>query len=345
VDPSASLVSDRLKVLQIHPTRECNLQCVHCYSLSGPGERGGLDPEVLNEVLTDGAQEGYEVASFSGGEPLVYRPLVEILHLAKNLGFITTVTTNGTVVNSVLAGRLKEVVDLLAFSLDGVPESHNRIRASPTAFTRLARGVDCIREIGLPFGYIFTLTLENVHELDWVAQYASDTGASLLQIHPLEEVGRAEDQFPGREPDETENMFAFLQSARLQSLHDDIRIHLDIAVTAEIPPIERVSHPMTKPLADLVNPLVLEPDGVVVPLQYGFTRSLSICNVKEQGIEKAAADWKESKYELFYETMVDAKRSLLDDERTPQLVNWFGWVSQVSRQRFTEELNLKRLHR
>jgi hypothetical protein len=31
------------RVLQIHPTRQCNLQCLHFYSLSGPKLREALE--------------------------------------------------------------------------------------------------------------------------------------------------------------------------------------------------------------------------------------------------------------------------------------------------------------
>src|SRR5260370_16794087 len=63
------------RILQIHPTRRCNLRCLHCYSSSGPEERGELPAALLADALTDAAAEGFTVASFSGGDPLLYRPL------------------------------------------------------------------------------------------------------------------------------------------------------------------------------------------------------------------------------------------------------------------------------
>ena len=37
------------RILQIHPTRRCNLRCLHCYSLSGP-EEGGDHKAIASPV-------------------------------------------------------------------------------------------------------------------------------------------------------------------------------------------------------------------------------------------------------------------------------------------------------
>src|SRR5262249_36380883 len=82
-------------IIQIHPTRRCNLRCLHCYSWSAPEERDQLSTEALTGVIEDAARLGYRVASFSGGEPVLYRGLGTLLALAKSHGLRTTVTTNG----------------------------------------------------------------------------------------------------------------------------------------------------------------------------------------------------------------------------------------------------------
>src|SRR5688572_4355450 len=114
------------RILQIHPTRRCNLRCLHCYSSSGPEEKSRLDAQLLRRALTDASLEGYTVASFSGGEPLMYQPLREVLIHAHEAGMLTTVTSNGMLLDESHLDRLRGAADLLAISLDGVPASHNR---------------------------------------------------------------------------------------------------------------------------------------------------------------------------------------------------------------------------
>jgi MoaA/NifB/PqqE/SkfB family radical SAM enzyme len=82
-------------ILQIHPSLRCNLTCAHCYSSSGPQASEELDPETVCGVISDAAEMGYNVVSVSGGEPLLYAGLEQVLAHAKSLGLFTTITTNG----------------------------------------------------------------------------------------------------------------------------------------------------------------------------------------------------------------------------------------------------------
>ena len=39
------------RFLQVHPTRRCNLRCLHCYSESGPDRRDELPLAYLTDVF------------------------------------------------------------------------------------------------------------------------------------------------------------------------------------------------------------------------------------------------------------------------------------------------------
>jgi MoaA/NifB/PqqE/SkfB family radical SAM enzyme len=291
------------RILQVHPTRRCNLRCLHCYSSSGPEERGELSAALLADALSDAAAEGYAVASFSGGEPLLYRPLPEVLAHARRLGMVTTVTTNGMLLDerrlSALAG-----LDLLAISLDGVPSSHDRMRADPTAFSRMASRLEGLRGAGIPFGFIFTLTQHNLHELEWVTAFAIEQGARLLQIHPLEAVGRAETELPEAPPDGVEGAYALLLAGRLQeAVGDRIQVQLDLmsrrAMAAQPGLFFADEDDPGGPLAERVRPLVIEADGTVAPLEHGFERSLALGSLHQAPLRELAARWLAERYPDF----------------------------------------------
>src|SRR6266567_880068 len=108
---------DSYRVLQIHPTRRCNLCCLHCYSASGPQERDTLSIALLRGAVEDAAKEGYTIAGISGGEPLLYGSLPELLEHAHQCGMITTVTSNGMLLDERRLARLQGRADLLAISL------------------------------------------------------------------------------------------------------------------------------------------------------------------------------------------------------------------------------------
>jgi len=328
-------------VIQIHPTLRCNLRCLHCYSMSGPHRRDELAPGVVSQVLGNAAREGYNVLGVSGGEPLLYEPLPVVLARAKSLGMATTVTTNGTVFTRERLAAVFPVVDLLAISLDGIGAAHNAMRGAPRAFESLVRGLPMVRNSGVPFGFIVTLTLTNAGDLDEIARFAVDNGAALLQIHPLEEVGYARDNLAGRAPDERELAFAFLEAARIQRAYaGQLTVQFDAVdrdIARELP--DRLyagadgadpADLAEAPLAALIAPVVLEADGVVVPLQYGFDRRFAIGNLDPEGA--ALRYWKTSVYPRFralcratYDAVVSGGSPV-----TP-FANWYGAVSQSSR--------------
>jgi MoaA/NifB/PqqE/SkfB family radical SAM enzyme len=325
----------QIRVLQIHPSRRCNLRCAHCYSSSSPDERDGLDTALLRAAIFDAAGEQYNVASFSGGEPLLYPSLRQVLEAAHEAGMLTTVTTNGMLLDARRVSGLVGGVDLLAISLDGRPGAHNRIRGSPRAFESMASHLGRVRGAGLAFGFIFTLTRDNVDDLVWAAQFATEQGARLLQIHPLEEVGRAAQQLAGAEPDDEAAAFAWLIASQLRQRYKGrLRIQLDL-VDAEMlcaHPTEVYADPeapeqVSRPLSELVTPLVIEADGTVVPLQYGFARRHALGSLLEAPLRELAARWRREQHPLFREL---CRRTFLDVTR-PMDLPFINWYREVAR--------------
>jgi MoaA/NifB/PqqE/SkfB family radical SAM enzyme len=292
-------------IIQIHPTRRCNLRCLHCYSASGPDARDLLSYGTLASVIEDAGALGYRVASFSGGEPILYQRLGDLLRCAKDRGMRTTVTSNGMLLTATRLASLAGWVDVLAISLDGIPESHNRMRASAQAFDRMQANLEAVRGSGVDFGFIFTLTQHNVNEVDWAAQFAVDQGAKLFQIHPLEEVGRAVETLPGCRPDPIESTYAFLEAERLRrKFGRRLFVQLDIFhrdLVIQHPERFYAGEEWRRPerLADGVTPLVVEADGTVVPFGYGFGRDYALGSVLDRRLRDLAPPWLESGYGQF----------------------------------------------
>ncbi|MEA2172129.1 MAG: hypothetical protein QOF76_5429, partial [Solirubrobacteraceae bacterium] len=260
----------RARVVQVHPSLWCNLACAHCYSSSGPAAKAALDPALVTGLLQDAAGQGYDAIAVSGGEPLLYKGLHEVIAAARDLGMRTSLTTNAMPVTRRAAGQLRGI-DLVAVSVDGPPESHNASRGSDRAFPLMHRGVGYLRESGIPFGMLFMLTQHNVNELDWVACFAVREGAALLQIHPLELAGRASGRTDT--PDSIEMSWALIEALRLRRDYKDrLHVHLDAAPAARLTELELFGADEDAELSRLVPTIVLEADGTVVPVQHGFPR-------------------------------------------------------------------------
>jgi Fe-coproporphyrin III synthase len=322
------------RILQIHPTRQCNLSCLHCYSSSSPRERDRLPVALLLDAVSAAADEDYTMVSLSGGEPLLYEPLPDLLRHARHLGLRTTVTSNGTLLNESRLRELRDLVDVLAISLDGEPSSHDRMRGSSSAFKRLQDNLPAVRDSGIPFGFIFTLTQHNLDELDWVANFAVALGASLLQIHPLESVGNAETQLADKTPDAKESAYAWLLGRRIQErLGDRLQVQVDIALSLTIKqdPARVYAGPESndtnRPFGQLLSPLVIEADGSVVPIQYGFPRRYALGNIHTMQLTQMFTTWRSQGLRDFRGLCAGVYSEVLA-AREPYFLNWYDRLQQ-----------------
>lgn len=280
-------------ILQVHPTRRCNLRCRHCYSSSGPWVADTTGFDVLRRTVADARSLGYDVLAVSGGEPLLFRELLPLLRYAHELGMRTAVTTNGLLLTERRLAELVGLVDVLAISLDGRPETHDWMRGDRRAFGQMSSRLPAVRESGITFAFITTLTMNNAHELEFVFEQAAEYDAALVQVHPLEPDGAGSD-LQASVPDSTELGFAFFEATRLSVVHD-IPVQIDLVTQKDLRSApERFLIAPRDPGASLgswLTPLVLETDGAVVPLSYGFGRDYALGNVQDAPLTALAERW------------------------------------------------------
>lgn len=282
--------------LQVHPTRWCQLRCRHCYTESGPDQRAALPGHLVQQAVRAAAGLGFGTLSVSGGEPLLYPGLRDVLRVGRESGMRTAFTTNGLGLSARRVAELAPVTDLVAVSVDGTPAAHDRMRGRTGAFGVMRSRLHHLRAAGVPFGFITTLTLHNAHELDWLIDFAVEQGARQLQVHPLDGQGRALDELPGARPDVLELAVALLAAAA--TAPPSLRVLVDVTRRDEL-----AAHPASygaalpqpgTPLGRWLPSLVVEPDGWVSPLTYGLDRTWglgSLLAAGEDGLAGLAERW------------------------------------------------------
>ncbi|MEQ6121717.1 radical SAM protein [Reichenbachiella sp. MALMAid0571] len=107
-------------------TYRCNAKCGFCDIWEKPSPY--VNVETAKKNLADLKRLGVKVIDFTGGEPLIHREIDELLGAAKEMGFITTVTTN-CLLYPKWAKKLQGKIDMLHFSLDSSEKSeHDQMR-------------------------------------------------------------------------------------------------------------------------------------------------------------------------------------------------------------------------
>ena len=125
----------KIEYVRISVTDRCNLRCQYCMPESGVSKMKHEDILTLEEILTivkSLASLGIRKVRLTGGEPLLRKGIISLIHNIKSIDGIEQVmlTTNGVLLN-------KMVDDLICAGLDGINLSIDTLNAK--TFEKITR--------------------------------------------------------------------------------------------------------------------------------------------------------------------------------------------------------------
>ena len=149
-------------------TYRCNLDCFYCYN---DREKTGipLSLEQYEILLNDLARMQVMFLMLTGGEPMMHPHFFEIGRLARDLGFVVRVRTNGHSLVPSMAARLQNEVEpyVVEVSLHGATaDVHDRQTRVPGSFDRLLGNLESAKAEGLRCTMVTTPTAWNEHQID-----------------------------------------------------------------------------------------------------------------------------------------------------------------------------------
>ncbi len=178
-------------------TGECNLKCVHCYNLNGKAHNNELLTEEVKLALEEMSAFGVKTISFSGGEPLLRKDFLDILHHAACLSFSSvTVSTNGTLIDRDIAAQLKASQQRASnlhvqISIDGdTADIHDRMRGMKGAFEMAIRGIKILLEEGINTNVCTTATKWNVDRVPNIIRLMQEFGVESYRVQGVMPMGR-----------------------------------------------------------------------------------------------------------------------------------------------------------
>jgi MoaA/NifB/PqqE/SkfB family radical SAM enzyme len=177
--------------LMLHLLGRCNLECLHCYMEGSPHREEQLAVQPVLRAVGECRALGIGSLFLTGGEPLLYCGLDQVLEAAAGAtGLQTTVCTNGTLLTARQAARFRELGVRVNISIDGRPEFHDRFRNLAGSFRSSERGVRTAITYGLPVTIITTVSQSNLDSLDFMVHWAAELGAEQFFAQPLLNLGR-----------------------------------------------------------------------------------------------------------------------------------------------------------
>ena len=134
-------------VLMLEPTHMCNLNCAGCGRIQEYQETLG-QMLTLEECLNSVTDCGAPVVTVTGGEPLVYPPIYELVQELIRRRKHIYLCTNGLLLEKALP-RLNPSARLtLSVHLDGLAPTHDRIIGRPGGFQQVIGAIKKAKEMG-----------------------------------------------------------------------------------------------------------------------------------------------------------------------------------------------------
>lgn len=147
--------------------------------------------KLINEIHA----AGFKIMIFSGGEPLMRPDIYDLIRYASDIGLRAVLGSNGTLITEQTARQLKQAGIMAAgISLDSLDEQkHDSFRGLPGAAQMTYTGIECLKEVGIPFQIHTTVMDWNSLELESITDRAISLGAMAHHVFFLVPTGRGID--------------------------------------------------------------------------------------------------------------------------------------------------------
>jgi len=189
-------------------TRNCNLNCIHCYNNSGKK----LKNELTHEQKLDVARQIVNAKIFrvclSGGEPILCKSFWDIAEILTKGKVACSTITNGWYVDSESAKNFSKYFPFVQVSIDGAKqETHDRIRGKKDSFNRAVNACNSLIEAGVKVFISCVANSVNSFEVGEIVDLAYNIGADSFRIDKVRFTGRAAHNLLSLNPSKKQSLY------------------------------------------------------------------------------------------------------------------------------------------
>lgn len=174
-------------------TLACNLRCKHCGSSAGQPRPAELTKREAFQICDQFPELLVHEVDFTGGEPLLRSDWKDIALYLRDMGITTKILTNGIALDSNSVFAIKDAgISGVGISLDGLEQTHDRIRSHQGSFRQVLRGIEMLSNAGIPLTVITTANSLNIDELPAIFKLLHSLGVKRWRVQPIIPFGRVE---------------------------------------------------------------------------------------------------------------------------------------------------------
>jgi len=178
-------------VFTLELTARCNMNCRHCYLNLPANDRQARARELTLAEIDDIAGQAVDLGALwcllTGGEPLLREDFFDIYLALKRKGLLISVFTNATLITDEHVRLWREYPprDLEVTVYGVTPETFERITQRSGSHSAFMRGLDKLRDAGVPVRLKTMVLRSNFHEFPAIADFCDARTKDYFRFDPF----------------------------------------------------------------------------------------------------------------------------------------------------------------
>jgi len=194
-------------------TSECNCRCKICDVWRKKSNTDEMTTHEIFRMLDEAKKLNFVAYIAFGGEPLTRTDILDVLQHAQDLGFYTSIITNGTCLPE-KAEKIAETVDLTWVSLDHYSKYHDEMRGLKGTFERAVDGIIKLRRARGRVAINCVLSRLNMDAVGKMAKFAHGLGVKIA-FDPMEVFMGSNEEY-ALTPSERRQLFSEVRELKRQ---------------------------------------------------------------------------------------------------------------------------------
>ncbi|KXS60515.1 radical SAM/SPASM domain-containing protein [Listeria monocytogenes] len=202
-----------LKRIFIEVTNKCNEFCEHCYNSSSKFLNEKLEINSLKKLIDESHNMGAYEFQITGGEPMLYRHIGELMDYLWKKGFAITINTNLTILNKKILEKIIKYGVKINFSLDfSEAAKHDEFRGLQGAFDATIRNYHILKENRINTRVNVMLDNKTDEEIEKLINYIKENLESNYVADYAFPTGRAENKEINLFKDKAQKLYGYINS-------------------------------------------------------------------------------------------------------------------------------------
>jgi radical SAM protein with 4Fe4S-binding SPASM domain len=173
-------------------TDACPLRCRHCYL--DKKDTMLLKEEEIDRLINMFKCMGIQTIQLTGGEIFTYPFLTQVVDKLIGLRPNIILSTSGYILNDTVIEILRKIKSInggVRVSIDGLENTHNKIRMKKDAYTKSIEFIKMVVSLGITCQVATTLSEQTREEVEELVKIVKDLGVSLHVISMVSIQGNA----------------------------------------------------------------------------------------------------------------------------------------------------------